>query len=218
MRRYIYRYRNKLTGKVYIGQTIDFNRRKQEHIDSANKGTGFVFHRALAKYGIDNFEFDILHIIEGDGAYSKLKADELEIKEIQCHHSIVPEGYNVASGGQGGDNGQLVKDWAQSPEGKIRCQQIAEKRRQTPPSVSRVCKHCGTPFLAKTTKAQFCSAKCRNADYRKSHPYDDTYKIVQICEFCGRQFMADKYAVSYGKGKFCSYSCSRKSRLNNFSF
>lgn len=28
MFRYIYRYRNKLNGKVYIGQTIDIERRK----------------------------------------------------------------------------------------------------------------------------------------------------------------------------------------------
>ena len=31
MFRYIYRYRNKLNGKVYIGQTIDIERRKSEH-------------------------------------------------------------------------------------------------------------------------------------------------------------------------------------------
>lgn len=30
MFRYIYRYRNKLNGKVYIGQTIDIERRKSE--------------------------------------------------------------------------------------------------------------------------------------------------------------------------------------------
>ena len=32
MFRYIYRYRNKLNGKVYIGQTIDIERRKSEHL------------------------------------------------------------------------------------------------------------------------------------------------------------------------------------------
>ena len=31
MFKYIYRYRNKLNGKVYIGQTIDIERRKSEH-------------------------------------------------------------------------------------------------------------------------------------------------------------------------------------------
>ena len=44
MFRYIYRYRNKLNGKVYIGQTIDIERRKSEHLKDAERGTGFVFH------------------------------------------------------------------------------------------------------------------------------------------------------------------------------
>lgn len=66
MFRYIYRYRNKLNGKVYIGQTIDIERRKSEHLKDAERGTGFVFHRALSKYGIDCFDFDVLHVVEGD--------------------------------------------------------------------------------------------------------------------------------------------------------
>ena len=87
MFRYIYRYRNKLNGKVYIGQTIDIERRKSEHLKDAERGTGFVFHRALRKYGIDCFDFDVLHVIEGD-ALEYLEDRTLASDKITLYKSI----------------------------------------------------------------------------------------------------------------------------------
>lgn len=213
MTRYIYRYRNRHNGKVYIGQTIDIERRKAEHLKDAERGTGFVFHRALSKYGIDSFDFDILHVVEGDAQYSKLRADELEKKEIQCHRCLVPDGYNMASGGQGGDNGAFVHAWAQSEEGRVSFKRRSEKLKSTPPSIPKVCSYCGQEFMARTRKAAYCSVKCRNADYNENRYDADKYKVAAVCEYCGSSFRADKYLIPQGGGRFCSKRCSRLSRV-----
>ena len=210
MFRYIYRYRNKLNGKVYIGQTTDIERRKSEHLKDAERGTGFVFHRALRKYGIDCFDFDVLHVVEGDDEYSKLRADELEKKEIQCHRCLVPDGYNMANGGQGGDNGKFVRAWAQSEEGKQCIRERVERQKLV--TYDKVCEVCGKAFVAHSNRAKFCSTKCRNVEYTLNHFDWDNYKVDAVCECCGAPFRADKYAVARGKGRFCSRRCARVSR------
>jgi group I intron endonuclease len=209
---YIYRFRNKINGKVYIGQTIDPERRRQEHINDAARGSTLAFHNAIRKYGIDNFEFDILHTVEGDKNYVRLRLNELEIKEIQCHHCLVPQGYNIAYGGQGGDNGKFVHAWAQTEEGKQKIKKRSEKMRASSPHIMKTCVECGSQYLCKSNKSKFCSASCRNQNYNREHLNPERYKVDRVCLRCGKHFRAYKYDVKSGKGIFCSYSCARLSR------
>lgn len=58
----IYKYTNKINGKIYIGQTKQqLEIRHYKHLTQLNDNT--YFHRAIKKYGINNF---ILEIIEDD--------------------------------------------------------------------------------------------------------------------------------------------------------
>lgn len=209
---YIYRYRNKINGKVYIGQTIDVERRKKEHLQCCENNTGFTFHRALRKYGYDNFEFDILHKVEANKPYFKIRMDELEMKEIQCHRSITPNGYNIASGGQGGDNGKAVHEWAQSEEGKKRIKERSERMKSSSPRIEKICEECGIKYLAKSNKSKFCSVVCRNQNYNREHLDPEKYKIDRVCQRCKKIFRAYKYDADAGKALYCSYSCARLSR------
>lgn len=62
---YIYKAKNKINNKVYIGQTVDFKRRKSEHESSKNGiHARCVFHRAIQKYGKENFEWEIIETCE----------------------------------------------------------------------------------------------------------------------------------------------------------
>lgn len=90
----IYKFTNKLNHKSYIGVTNrGFNTRLKEHI-SASYNPKFKFHQALKKYGIDNFDYEILaNYIE-----SKNKANELEIHYIELFNSY-RDGYNMTQGG-----------------------------------------------------------------------------------------------------------------------
>lgn len=53
----IYKYTNKINGKIYIGQTINEKRRLNQHKKSSENS---LFHRAIKKYGWENFEYKVL--------------------------------------------------------------------------------------------------------------------------------------------------------------
>lgn len=92
---YIYQITNLINNKVYIGKTNNIQKRWSNHRCCSDPD--LVIAKAIKKYGVENFKFEILYRnipIE--------QIDELEIKTIKEKNSRVPNGYNVALGGQGG--------------------------------------------------------------------------------------------------------------------
>lgn len=84
----IYKVTNRLNGMVYIGQTSrSLNRRISEHL--SNNRTSY-FDRALRKYGINNFNIEIIDI-----ATSKEELNEKEKYYIEYYDSKIPNGYNM---------------------------------------------------------------------------------------------------------------------------
>lgn len=97
---YIYCYENQINSKKYIGQTNNIERRKREHLSSSynvkNDGYNSAFHRAIRKYGIENFFFSILEECDEE------KANEREQYWIQEKNSYIDNhGYNLTLGGDG---------------------------------------------------------------------------------------------------------------------
>lgn len=94
----IYKATNVLNKKSYIGKTErTFDIRLAEHIrDSKKENITSYFHRALKKYGIDNFEFIIL--AETDNLF---ELNNLEIEFISKLNTLKPNGYNITEGGTG---------------------------------------------------------------------------------------------------------------------
>lgn len=100
----IYLIRNKLNNKIYIGQSVDIKRRLMEHYRSgqpniyaihSEKDKNVPIHKAMQKYGIDNFEAQVLEQCE------KSQLDNQEKFWISHFKSNVKEiGYNVTEGGQ----------------------------------------------------------------------------------------------------------------------
>lgn len=96
----VYLIRNKINNKCYIGKTKNsLVKRFQEHCNSANKGeSNQLIHKALRKYGINNFTRRKLV-----NASDHKELNKLEIHLIKYHHSHVSEGgYNLTFGGDGG--------------------------------------------------------------------------------------------------------------------
>lgn len=60
----IYKYTNKINGKIYIGLSNDIQRRKNEHLTKANANDKVYFHQAIRKYGINNFDFEVLETFD----------------------------------------------------------------------------------------------------------------------------------------------------------
>ena len=102
----IYMYTNLVNGKKYIGQAINFNKRHKQHIDESVKNKGnrsynMIFHKAIRKYGIDNFTVVILK----ESLPTKRIMNLYECYYIKKYNtlSINGNGYNVKEGGDGGN-------------------------------------------------------------------------------------------------------------------
>ena len=94
MKKDIYIIRNTINDKVYIGQAKNAAERWLKHLSAARKKYNYVIARAMNKYGIENFYYQILESQISD-------YDEREKYWIKKYNSRVPNGYNVAIGGNG---------------------------------------------------------------------------------------------------------------------
>jgi len=112
---YIYKITNKVTGKCYIGETIqDYNRRWGKHINCLKYKEGCPLLKAsMNKHGIDNFKFEILIICFDEDLV------KYEKEYIKKYNSLSPNGYNILSGGQIGD-GMLGYKHTEATIDKIR--------------------------------------------------------------------------------------------------
>lgn len=92
----IYKYTNKINGKVYIGQSKILRSRRNQHLSSAfnpnSNEYDSLLHRAMRKYEYENFDYEILE----NCLVSEL--DEKEIYWIEQYNSY-GEGYNLTRGG-----------------------------------------------------------------------------------------------------------------------
>lgn len=98
---YIYKGTNKINGKSYIGQTCDFKSRVWQHLRCYEK-EDCLFHRAIQKYGRDNFSWEIIETCE-----NRKEATRLEKHYIELYNTY-RNGYNENKGGVGGHNARAV--------------------------------------------------------------------------------------------------------------
>lgn len=90
----IYCITNNINSKRYIGKTkFSAEKRFQKHVYSANSGSDTYFHKAIRKYGKENFTILVLEESE---------AEEYWIAKLR------PE-YNMTKGGDGGDTSSSPK-------------------------------------------------------------------------------------------------------------
>lgn len=99
----IYKIENLINGKVYIGQSVNIEERYKAHLRASQpekysvkeKDFSIPIHRAMAKYGVDNFKLSILKTC------LKEELDEYEIYYIKYFKSMNKKyGYNISPGGQ----------------------------------------------------------------------------------------------------------------------
>ena len=95
----IYCYTNKINGKKYIGQTINTVAIRAKS-DGSGYSAKYKFGKAIAKYGWDSFECEILDIIETDTKSIKEQLNTLERFYVSKFDSY-KNGYNSTPGGNG---------------------------------------------------------------------------------------------------------------------
>ena len=89
----LYIIRNLLNAEFYVGKTQNPRKRWWQHRWNARAGVETHLYRAMRKYGIENFEFELQD--------TTLTEEEL-IEELKPH-------YNMTRGGDGGDTSHSPK-------------------------------------------------------------------------------------------------------------
>lgn len=94
---YIYNIKNKINGKIYIGQTTrPIKERLKEHRTGKSRNCRGIYN-AIQKYGWNNFEKDYYECPDDDLNFD----EELLVREMG---TLSPDGYNLQEGG--GSNGK----------------------------------------------------------------------------------------------------------------
>lgn len=112
----IYCWTNKINNKKYVGQSIDIERRRQQHIYGAGKYTTKIS-LAMHKYGLNNFTFEILELCEIE------KLNEREQYWIDFYDSIA-NGYNITYVDEDG----CVTRGEYNPRTKLTNEEVLEMR------------------------------------------------------------------------------------------
>jgi group I intron endonuclease len=90
----IYRHTYTADGRSYIGQSIySENNRTKGHLKSKDSTH---FHRAIRKYGWENFKTDILH-----ENIDPMYLDDWEMYYISMYETLGTKGFNMTAGGRG---------------------------------------------------------------------------------------------------------------------
>lgn len=97
---YIYKITNNLNGKIYVGL------RTSSCFDKSYWGSGVHIHRAIQKYGVENFSREILQ-----WCYTREELNDCErfwISKLNAQDMSV--GYNITCGGEGGNTYQYLTE------------------------------------------------------------------------------------------------------------
>lgn len=88
----IYRIKNNVNGKSYIGSTRNFRKRKSEHLRTLINNThhSILLQRAYNKYGVENFIFEVVELCN---IVELLKREQWFIDNYEVSKAIT--GYNI---------------------------------------------------------------------------------------------------------------------------
>lgn len=127
----IYKITNLLNGKSYIGQSIDIEQRFKQHKNLKRLNSeDSPLHRAIKKYGLECFSFEILELCK------KEELDEFERYYIEKYDTR-KKGYNLTDGGQGCSGKQTKKHTLSISESKKGVLNPMFGKKQTDDAISK---------------------------------------------------------------------------------
>jgi group I intron endonuclease len=210
----IYIVRNKKNGKIYVGYSSNYKRRKKDHfnpkywIDQPNK----YLYRSMEKHGTSNFH---MFIIENK-IKTKQEALKLEVDYIKKYKLLGYQLYNVTKGGEGGGNPLNNEFEKQCPDCKlVKLHEQFDKSCHGYFGVAVYCKDCTRKqrfikvrgvneykfkgFELNTDTERYCS-QCKTIKLNDEFHKDSskTSGIDGVCKECKSEKMKSEY-IPIGK-------------------
>lgn len=145
---YIYIATNTVNTKQYVGQSTKYPHEHRGRIHEhrlANRK--YLFHKAIRKYGFDNFTWEVIHY---PGA-SQDALNAIERWHIAKLGSLVPNGYNLETGGKSG--GKL------SPEARAKISASHKGKTLSKEHRAKVSKVHKGKIISPETRAKMSDAK-----------------------------------------------------------
>ncbi|MCQ9208299.1 MAG: NUMOD3 domain-containing DNA-binding protein [Omnitrophica bacterium] len=161
----IYVLENTTNGKLYVGQSTNLKRRVRRHGYRSTRNNKSVIDRAVNKHGWDNFKQYIYYVPEEF-------LDYFETEMIKRLNSLLPNGYNLKTGGANGRHSEET------------CRKMSEERKGK--------KH--KPFSAETRVRQSEAKKGNKNPMFDKHHSEET-RALQSEAHKGKTFSEETIAL-----------------------
>lgn len=89
------KFENSINNKIYVGASTNPELRYRKHLEASKTGDNH-FYRAIRKYGINNFKFEIIECTKLENLFSR---EKYWIAKLDSYKN----GYNSTVGGEGGN-------------------------------------------------------------------------------------------------------------------
>lgn len=145
------------SNKCYIGQTINLVERKRTLYNPNKYYSGHRLDNAIKKYGIENFQYEIIiQIVESSKEKLREKLDELEKFYIEKYDSY-NNGYNMTLGGSGSngcfqteESKRKISEKAKERKGSMLGRHLTEEQKNKISNFAKTRTGEKNPFYGKT--------------------------------------------------------------------
>ena len=171
----IYKIRNKINGKTYIGS------HKTKNLEDGYMGSGKYLKYAIEKHGVDSFEKTILHIFDNP---EQMYAKEAEI--VNKDFLTTENTYNLRVGGFGGfdyvnsvrlNTKEHASQFKEAQRlGNISQSNIAKNIREDYDNNPNVCAFCKNPLSFYDRKKKYCNHSCHATMTNKNRKHSEETK------------------------------------------
>ena len=125
----IYKITNSISGKCYVGFSKNAEHRFNRHISLARNGVNRRLYDSMRKHGISNFTLEIITTCD-----TRDEAIELEKFWISKLDSMMPNGYNMT---RGGDGGNTLQGWTDAQRTELYSRQAKTRIGSTHSEITR---------------------------------------------------------------------------------
>jgi group I intron endonuclease len=98
---YVYKIHNLINDKIYVGKSKNVNDRWAQHLMDAKASRGSILHRAINKYGADNFVVSIIQELTSEEEAFEQEKFWISYYKTNVYRHGNKFGYNLTDGGDG---------------------------------------------------------------------------------------------------------------------